>query len=452
MGLQQINISLSNFGTISLSSIRSYICGNYNSTHYYAQNNVTGNYELISIDATQTISYALSKLTSGRTWQETVLLNGTFSIGTTITMSQANVLLDCRQAALTSTANILLAVRSADVTILGGHWIGQTGCATAIQIGGSSVNDCVVDGLEVTNFNGGLPGAIVVGSGSSNTTIQNCLMHDNDENYCINILSGRNWVINCRLYNVNPHTGRTPGIFISSATGYNQIVNCEFDHLYNHAVYNDGGSTSIGHNVITRCKFHDFLGSDGAAMQIKTQFNELSYNDIWNWPQSYSISIYSELPGYTANDNNIHHNTITDANYGVVFGHKPTGTPYMPTSRNLVHDNVFTRVNNAIVLNPEAACLGLCNDTKIYYNDFHACTNPFLPTGSPANLIQNTVIAYNYFDTTVPSTNVNALQSYVNTMSYQNTFYPPNTTLVMANYNPNGITDPNSWYHVPPRA
>jgi len=449
MGQLQSGVSVSNSGTISFK--RSYICGNYNSTHYYAQNKVTGNYELISTDATQTISYAVSKLTSGRTWQETVLLKGTFSIGTTITLSQGKVLLDCRQATLTSTASILLDVRSSNVTILGGHWIGQTGCATAIQTGGSNAINCMIDGLEVTNFNGGLPGAIVIGSGSSNTTIQNCLMHDNDENYCINILQGANWVINCHLYNANTHTGRTPGIMINQGTGYNHIVNCEFDQLYNHAVYSDGGSTAIGHNVITGCKFHDFLGGNGAACQIKTQNNEIYDNDIWNWTASYAFSIYSELSGYAANDNDIHHNTFTNCLYAVVLGHSTSG--HSPTSRNLVHDNVFTGCTYAITLSAGNSP-ALVDDTKIYYNDFHNCPTPFysMPTDA-LNLVQNTVIAYNYFNASVPSNIVTRLQSYANTMSYQNTRFPPNTaTLAMANFNYSNITNPASWYYVAPRA
>ena len=92
------NIVLDSYGQIVVPTaptvLDGYECGNYNSTHYYAKNTITGNYELLSTDASSTISYALSKLTLGRTWQEALTLRGDFVIDSTIVLNQGNVLVD----------------------------------------------------------------------------------------------------------------------------------------------------------------------------------------------------------------------------------------------------------------------------------------------------------------------------------------------------------------------
>lgn len=90
MGQLQSTLSISNSGTIKY--YRSYVCGNYNSTHYYAQNNVTGVYERISSDATSIISYALNSLSAGRTWKEQVVLDGNFSLNTRIYIPSYTIL------------------------------------------------------------------------------------------------------------------------------------------------------------------------------------------------------------------------------------------------------------------------------------------------------------------------------------------------------------------------
>jgi hypothetical protein len=410
MGQQQSSISLSSSGTISLK--RSYICGNYNSTHYYVQNNVTGIYELISADATQTISYALSKLTSGRTWQETVLLKGTFSIGTTITLSQANVLLDCRQATLTSTADILLDVKSTKVTILGGHWIGQgTQTYKRIQFGGTSATNCTVDGIDAENF------VLELAYASSYITVQNCYFHDTTNNYFLNVLgvAHHNRFINCRFI-----TGVAAAAFVHHTSGYNQFIGCEFGYLNNHGIYLDGQlntDPSVGHNIVTGCTFHDF--TDNAGLHIKCQNNTIYNNTFYNFTGAVGLSIYSEYSsGATANDNEIYGNTFRDMSEAIWVGHNPAN---LPTLRNKIHDNTFTNVTNCIRLNPWEGAIETTEDTWIYYNDFYSCTNPFPATGGSASLIKNTVIAYNTFDATVPNAEVVALKSYVNTMIYGNT-------------------------------
>ena len=401
---QHPSISISSSGTISL--IRSYICGNYNSTHYYAENNLTGNYELISTDASQTISYALSKLTPERTWQETVYLKGAFSIITTVTLSQAKVLLDCRQATVTSTTAIPLIVRSSDVTILGGHWVGQV-ANTRIQFLGAGATRCTIDNFDANNF------ALEPGYDSTYITVQNCYFYDSTGNYFINFLnSGYNIVRNCHF-----HNGAVAALFFSAQCHHNQILSSEFDSMHNHDIYLDGGSGSIGTNIIAGCSFHDHLYNAGA--QIKCQNNKIYNNTFYNFLPSNTVglSIYSEYSPSYANDNEVYNNTFTDMTEGIWLGHNPAN---YPTLRNKIHDNTFTNVTNCIGLNRWSGSTNTTEDTWIYYNHFYSCTSIFPGTGGPTSVIKNTVVAYNTFDTTVLNADVLALKSYVNTLIYGN--------------------------------
>jgi parallel beta-helix repeat protein len=330
-------------------------------------------------------------------------------------MSQANVLLDCRQATLTTAASILLNVWSSNVTILGGHWIGQTGCATAIELIGSSATNCLIDGLEVENFEGSLQGVIFGAYASSYNTIQNCSIHDNSNNYCINFGSdfGHNKVINCKIYNSRA------GIFICPSSGYNEITGCEFYNLNGHSMYNDGGATAIGHNAVHGCRFHDQLY--GAGFQIKTFWNKIYNNSFYNFTtDSPAFAIYSELANYYANDNEIYNNTFINVRMAFWIGHGDI--VHSPTNRNKIHDNYFENVNKCIALNPSGLDNGPStqhvDDTWIYYNKFVNCGDIFPTTNCDgATLIVNTVIAYNNFGKTV--TNLSIL-SYNNTMVYGN--------------------------------
>jgi hypothetical protein len=456
MGQQQPSISISSSGTISLK--RSYICGNYNSTHYYAQNNVTGNYELISADATQTISYAVSKLTSGRTWQETVLLKGTFSIGTTVTLSAGNVKLDFSQATVNLAASIVaFRANAGNITFYGGQynpftntgthsqWVGRSG-SSAIQ---AWSDNCVVDGFEFSGFTDTLVGVLVAASGSSTMTMKNCYLHDNAGSGAINLVGsgGYHNIINCKI------SLGIMGIMGNPGVPNNKVIGCEF-YGWNvsggHAIYFDGGGSNSGYNEVSGCTFHD--GVNGAGLHIKCQWNTIHNNTFtrlykFTGSETVGISLYSEFSGYTANDNDIYNNTFNDCYFGIWIGHNTQGNN--PTLRNKIHNNVFTSVTKCIRL---LAASNTAEDTKIYYNDFHSCGNPFPNTGTSASLINNTVVAYNYFDASVPGADVSWIQSCVNSMSYQNTFFPSDTTLAMANFNYASVADSASYYYVAPRA
>lgn len=471
MGLEQTLISINSSGTIDYK--RGYICGNYNSTHYYAQNKVTGEYELMSTDATQTISYALSRLTPGRTWQETILLIGNFLIRTQITLNDGNVLLDFSQATVTvATTGTTIAFKAAapNITFYGGHKIQNTssdplnptytittdpsnsgghitGSGNPYYAFQTASSYTTFDGFDISGFGvsrstGG--GCIAASSRSSNMTVQNCYMHGQlaaDYITEINLLSNSGYHdINHNILDVS-----FTGIMIAG-NGHNTIKYNEFLNwhvsLLGHAIYSDG---SAGWNEVAYNYFHD--GTRGNAIYFKSPYNLAHDNLIknLNTGSAPAIQLFAELNGYTTNYNEIYNNRIESCVLGFWMR---TGSGQ--AVGNLIHNNTFYDVQNVIELTGGS---GDVQDNKFYYNDFYGVSgrHPF-PSQSGASNIQNTVIAYNYFDANVSSADVSWIESCSNTMIYQNTFFPPNTGLAMANFNYAEVTNPASWYYVAPRA
>lgn len=170
----------------------------------------------------------------------------------------------------------------------------------------------------------------------------------------------------------------------------------------------------MGHNIVTRCKFHDQL--HGAGFNMKTSWNRVYNNTFYNFntPGAPAFSICSELANYYANDNEIYNNTFTDMWDALWVGHDPA---WYPTLRNKIYDKTFTRVPNCIRLNPWSGAINTVEDTWIYYTKFTSCGNIFPTTQSDPTLIVNTVIAYNDFGGTV--TNL-SIETYINTMVYGN--------------------------------
>jgi hypothetical protein len=414
---QIISVNISSQGHISFGG--AYVCGNYNSTHYYAQNDRTGQIELTSVDAVQTINYALGKL-PGRTSQETIFLRGQFSINSTITLSQGNVILDCKDSTLTLTANTTLFKINGgkNYTFVSGHWVGpNTGSSTAL----STMNcaNILVDGTDIQGFVGNLGGIIVVGYATSNFTAQNCFAHGNTRSGIFDLVNtaGHNKIINCTMDDIGN------GIFISAHNPSNQILRCVFSYWNvsgGHAIYMDGsGSTDEGNNTVSDCIFHD--GINGAGLQIKCANNSIHGNIFYNFISHSAIpfSIYSQYSPSTANSNDIYNNTFTNCFYGIKIGHSPAE---YPTVQNKIHNNNFVNVNNCILLNPWSGATNTVEDTWIYYNTFRGCTTVFPISGSPLSLIINTVVAYNDFGGNI--TELSVLQQYVNSMVYGNIGMP----------------------------
>ena len=78
-------------------STYNYVIGEYNMTHFYMQNHTAyglaayEGYEYMSTDASLVINAALGNLTSGRTWQETILIKGDISLTAPILITTSYV-------------------------------------------------------------------------------------------------------------------------------------------------------------------------------------------------------------------------------------------------------------------------------------------------------------------------------------------------------------------------
>ena len=107
-----------------------YVVKQYNSTHFYMQNSVGrgyvgyDGYEYESTSGTLIVGFALNNLTSGRTWKETVLLAGNFSLANILVPSYTNIIV---YGNITKNANgpIFLLSSVRDVSIDGGYYYGQ---------------------------------------------------------------------------------------------------------------------------------------------------------------------------------------------------------------------------------------------------------------------------------------------------------------------------------------
>lgn len=423
----------------------------------YIAKNSSGSIIATGSNATTVISTVLNIMKAG----QRVAFSSDFTIDSTITVNVANITMDFSQATVTVTSSVTaFRDNGGSNTFYGGGtydfandvytsksvWTGVNGASAILVWSPSST----IDGFEFKEFVNSVLGVAEPASGSSYVTIKNCYYHDNTGSTQINLIGGS---YNQILYNklVGGTGGATSWTLIMDNGGgdHNTIEYNDLSGAFGsgaHCIYSDKGGHPGGYNEVAYNRFHDVTG--GAGYQIKTYYNKVHDNTFTNFSNTAPpFSIYSELNGYTANDNEIYNNTFTNCYYGLWIGRGAS-----PTLRNLVHNNTFTNIQHVFRLGSDIDTY--CEDsTKIYYNNFHNC-GTFLDywLGFQWSKDLNTVFAYNYFDAAVSGGDVSIIQNNMtNSMIYQNTFFPPNTNLAMANFNYSNITDPSSWYYVAPR-
>jgi len=419
--------------------------------------------------ASTVITAGVNALSSG----QTMALIGEFVISSQITISKASIALNFSQASVTVTTGgttIPFRVTASSITFYGGHEIQNTspdplnpaytittdpsnngghitGSGNPYYAFQTASSYTTFDGFDISGFgsSGSAGGCVVASSGSSYMTIKNCYLHNmasREYVTAINVLGGSGYHnVSHNIIDVS-FTG-----FLSAGSGHNTIEYNEFKNwhvsLLGHAIYIDGSAGNDGYNEVANNYFHD--GTSGNAIYFKTVYNKAHDNLIknLNTGNAPGIQLFGELGSYTASYNEIYNNRIESCVLGLWIR---TGSGR--ADGNLVYGNTFYNVQNMIQLSS-----GSLQTNKIYYNDFYNVSgrHPF-PAQSGGGSIQNTVVAYNYFDAVVPSADVSWLQSCSNTMIYQNTFFPPNTNVTMSNYNYASVIDPTSLYYVAPRA
>lgn len=393
------------------------ITGNASTSTYAGINSNTGQ-TTSGPNAVTVINTVIGWMSPGQNLE----LIGTFSIGSTVSVpsTKTGISVNATQATLTLTANTyLLRVSASNVQILNGHWKSDVIGVSVYGILFAECSNCVVDGGTFYGF--GAPTthayALWAAYGTDQITFQNCHVTGIHGTVCGGVLlNAGNYhkILNCTFTEVDT------GVFMDHISGHNLIADCEFTRWHQlevgHAVYMDGGADSVGYNEVTNCNFHDPNAFCG--IQCKCQNNRIHDNTFTNFPQgSLPLHIYSQYSGATANDNEIYNNTINDAYIAVMMGNADDASP---TLGNKFYDNTFNNCTHCFWLNAGDPSSQTVEDTWIYYNTFTNCGRIFPQSPSPTSTIRNTVIAYNTFDAQVPSADVAALRSYVNTMIYGN--------------------------------
>ena len=134
----------------------------YQSGSTWYMENQNGAVPFSSTNASLVIANAIGNLTTGRTWQETVIMRGNATIYAPITLSDKNyTILDCYQARITlaanSNCNMINAITSTHhITIQGGDWDGNKANQGVVNLVGmnfqyvynSTVRDTVVHDIQ----------------------------------------------------------------------------------------------------------------------------------------------------------------------------------------------------------------------------------------------------------------------------------------------------------------
>jgi len=424
--------------TVSQTHLHSIYCS-YSYTD--AQYTITGDSSIPTYSGAENISpYRTTSGSSASTVITTVLgwmttgINqivefiGNFTIGAR-TNVEKSITLNFSQANVTSTVpftSVACFYVSGTVTFIGGHTVSNYaidqnpsnngghfyGQANDAVIMFGSANS-IVDGLDCQNI------TIYLSGSSNHTTVQNCVIHDVHVDMggpaCV---AGGGGGYNTIQDNIIHDISGCAGIFAeSTGNSYNTIERNFFYNLANHAIYFDWDSDSSGHSVIAYNYFNTSLGSNAAATQIKTSYNQIYNNTIANWLTVFST--YSEMNGYQANYNDFYNNTLENCTRGFNFG--TSHNPCYETIGNKVHKNTFKNVTFPFLMsNFDNNALNNTRDTWIYSNTFVSCPNIFsniYNSGTPT-LIRNTRIYDNNFGGFAVES---VIMTWFNTTCYNNT-------------------------------
>jgi hypothetical protein len=377
-----------------------------------------------SSDAAALISTVFGWMDTG----DSVEFLGDFVWAGEVTLSKS-AYLNFTKANVTAAYSIILNIISPAVAIIeGGYWKGTVYNARIrfqSSTGYSIINntDAVNFKLEFTEYCGPY------------MTVKNCYFHDSDNlSYCIaSNNQGYNTFQNCKFYNTEPGVG---GIFVDAKCGYCIFENCIFDSMGYHSLYLSSYSNenleSPGNHVIQNCTFQNSKNYNQAGIHLKTQKCKI-YNNIFRnmSGNAVPISLYSDWTYSNANYNEIFNNTFENLQDAIRLGGHLADAPQYG---NKIYNNTFKNVAAAIALNyASSEVTHPLVDTWIYYNRFIDCASVFpVYTAGSSQYVINTTIAYNLFSHVVPADEQNRLQSYVNTLIYENRLF--NGTLAMEDY------------------
>jgi parallel beta-helix repeat protein len=277
VGQIQNACTIRNIATIEYS--RSYVCGNYNSTHYYAKNNITDKIEIISSDAITVINYALNSLTAGRTWKEKVSLHGNFSLNNFISLPSFTILVINGTLTTSSTSIPLIKVTDKEIIeIHGGSLVLPPG-TNRPTIWLNYATDVLIEDAEVRGS-----GAIKM-EYSNRITVKKCNLLG-IESCAVVLLDSSNDII-LTQNKISGTIGKViQGILTQGSLGCTGVL-IEGNEIAMFGGVDGAHGVYIGiaatHDVnITDNYFHDAFPNSGCAIRFDGSHGYISQNRFWN--------------------------------------------------------------------------------------------------------------------------------------------------------------------------
>lgn len=266
----------------------SYVVERFNSTHYQATNGTSGAVESLSTNARQVINNALGNLTLSRTWTETVLLKGTFTVSGSINIVSSFTCLTGGEGLATivladnSNCDVIYVTPTVRMVTLSNLIInGNKGATGTLQTKGNCVNATFASGGAISTPYEGLRLSNVkmleaktdclrmVGSTSARLFMDNCETRETGSGggntiYLYNVADS--FISDCTFqqsYFRGLEACHITGCYFGggvttlySSCRYNEFSGCRFDYSGTMVLYLTG---SLGytphHNTFSGCHF-----------------------------------------------------------------------------------------------------------------------------------------------------------------------------------------------------
>jgi parallel beta-helix repeat protein len=372
---------------------------------YCAQNGFTNAVEKCDSDASTVINYALSNLTPGRTWKETVVLRGTFTLSNPIVLYSftrlvidgvINVLTqDYLYAVIINYANSLLAppgynIPDTDIEVVGGviKGCGASGNPPTCPYGSEygiyfgTVNNFKIAGVTVSGF----PWDGIIINGASNGIVSDNVVTDVGGGGIV--IEGDKIVVSNNIISPNsPYPGWGTGIYASGLS--NAVVDGNI--IYNassEGILVEGSSyVTVSSNIV-------FLNGTGISV-VDSNNVVVSGNVVYN---NNDTGILIGYRYFTVKNNVIIGNFVSDdrspakQKYGILFA--ILTLLYIPEyfNNNLVACNhVFGNTIEQIAIPVNSLANNFVFDNVGYTTEDHGSVT--LPAGNTSVTVQTNLSA-----------------------------------------------------------
>jgi len=284
----------------------SYVVGQYNSTHYYAKNGTTGNYDYLSTNASQIINWAIGNLTSGG---KIFIKAGTYPVHELSVNFGYTVFIiiqgEGANTVLSLDANSDLITLSSPTTMLDLKLVGNKATYTTSTNDGIVVAEsrCILERLWIENFKG--DGIVTSGT-----------------------------LLGVRMHLLRVRTCYGSGIHIADGTTDWEIIFSIISENAEAGLMINEGSGLIAQNHIWGNKYNLEIGNIGTVSGLRIEGNFLEGSTQHNIYMPTKGVWSSVFIGNSFMVNNLDANNLYD-----VIHFAPTATYYF--GQNLIQSNIF---------------------------------------------------------------------------------------------------------------